>query len=142
MFKGVSDKMYQDEKIGLVKEIRGDKLLISLSCVTRCAGCGICTSGNTAGNIIETENSINASPGDKVIVRQHAWTSLYISLIIYGLPLLFFILGISAGFYLFGSSIAGFFSGITGLISSFPAVKFLSKRVSCGIRIIKLKEES
>jgi positive regulator of sigma E activity len=90
--------------------------------------------------VFETENTINASVGDKVIIEFEA-APLEVSFIIYGIPSLLVVAGIFAGYFIFRSELAGLAIGLCLFAVYFPFLRYVlrlnSKRYSPRIRVVK-----
>lgn len=99
---------------------------------TACGDCGACQVGKDNLNMILTaENSIEAELGDNVQIELNTENFLFASFILYGIPLLALILGISSGYYLFKNlryedgiaQLVAFASGIVLLAVSYLIIK-------------------
>lgn len=84
---------------------------------------------------LELENTVGANVGDKVLVKIEP-SNLKISVILYGIPSVMFIIGIFSGYFLFNSEIFGFLTGVLFLIFSILSIKSFAER--CKIKIAKI----
>ncbi len=81
-----------------VKEIQGDDAIVVLERTTACGDCGQCMVGKQNLHMeARVKNTLNAKAGDMVTVEMQLEGVLGASLIMYGIPLLFFILGCVVG---------------------------------------------
>lgn len=124
------------EEIATVIDAFGDKVKLSFLHQEFCKKCGACQVSEDGGMSIELENTVGAKTGDKVLVKIEP-SNLKVSVILYGLPSLLFIIGIFIGYFSFHSEIFAFFTGFCFLIISFFAVKLLLKK--CEPKIKKMQ---
>ncbi|MFH1541385.1 MAG: SoxR reducing system RseC family protein [Elusimicrobiota bacterium] len=110
------------EEVATVVSILNNKLTLSFSRQKICKKCGICQKSKDNQMYLEIENSIDAKVGNTVLLKIKP-SNLKISFIIYGLPILFFIVGIFIGIFLFRKDLYGFFTGVLFLIFSILLVK-------------------
>lgn len=75
-----------------------------------CGDCHACASFGDGNSVIEIENTLGAKPGDSVRIELHPGTVFKASLILYGLPLVFLLLGVYFGSRI--SDLAGALFGI------------------------------
>ena len=90
MSNSVSDK-------GIITEIVGNILHISLTTDDNCEDCGIkflCSPKSGEDKIIKLENSIDGKVGDAVEISEASNVLLTLSILQYGLPLIGFLAGI------------------------------------------------
>ena len=133
MSNQVSDK-------GIITEIDGNILHISIKTEDNCDGCGIkflCSPKAGEDKIIKLENSIDGKVGDAVEISEASNVLLKLSFLQYGLPLFGFLIGIVISTFLnitwrpvelfqFLFGIIGL--GIAGLIS-YLIVKWMAKKL-------------
>lgn len=92
---------------------------------TACGDCGACQVGKDNLNLVITvENNLKAEKNDLVIIELNTGSFLFASLILYGIPLLALILGITV-FY-FGLEYLGFQKGYIQLIPSIAGLLLMS----------------
>ncbi len=125
------------EETGIVKEIRGDKAIISVQKQSSCDSCnagGSCKAGES-GAELEAINQADAHVGDRVKIAFTAYTYLKGSMIFYGIPAV----ALVAGAILGKDHLSRFFpgidpdslSGIAGIalcVLSFFVVRIFMKR--------------
>jgi sigma-E factor negative regulatory protein RseC len=113
---------------GTVVAVRGDMAEVMLRRSRFCEGCGSCCVqvGNDA-MLAEAENRAGAKQGDRVIVDLPARASIRAAYILYGIPLIAFLLGIAAGAILSSALFEGGFNVALGLVFGFGflAVSFI-----------------
>lgn len=86
---------------GIVKEIKDNRVVVSMVRTDACAGCRACKMGHEQQEmIIEAINECDANIGDKVGVEISTDAFISATLIMYALPLLGFLVGIGAGYAL------------------------------------------
>lgn len=108
------------EEEGTVVAVRGDTAQITVRRSRLCEGCGSCCVVVDDDNMIaEAVNRVGAKQGDRVIVELPASTSIRAAYILYGIPLLAFLLGLGAGALLGSALFGGGFGVALGLIFGF-----------------------
>ena len=111
------------EEEGMVVATRGDIAQVTLRRSRLCEGCGSCCVVVDDDNMIaEAVNRVGARQGDRVIVELPVSTSIRAAYILYGIPLLAFLLGLGAGALLGSALFGGGFSVALGLIFGFAAL--------------------
>ena len=105
---------------GTVMAVRGDVAEVMLRRSRLCEGCGsCCVLVDDDTMLAEAENSAGARKGDRVIVDIPASVSIRAAYILYGIPLLAFLVGLGVG-ALLGSALFGSgFNVALGLIFGF-----------------------
>ncbi len=88
------------EELGKVIEVTGDKAKVSLKRNAVCARCGACFAASSNEMIAEAKNMVGAKVGEIVRISLEEEKILSASFIVYGFPLIFFVLGYLAGSYL------------------------------------------
>jgi sigma-E factor negative regulatory protein RseC len=113
-----STRKTQEE--GTVVEIRGDVAEVMLQRSRFCEGCGsCCVVVDDDSMLAEAINDIGAEQGDRVVVELPASTSIRAAYILYGVPLLAFLLGLGLGALLGSALFGGGFGVILGLVFGF-----------------------
>lgn len=105
---------------GTVMEVRGDMAKVLLPRKRLCDGCGsCCVMVDEETMLAEAENGAGAKRGDHVIVDIPKGVAIRAAYILYGIPLLAFLVGLGLG-SLLGSVVFGGGAGVVaGLISAF-----------------------
>ncbi len=126
------------EETGIVIKTEGETARVAVQKRGACEGCtakGACES-TSDGMEIEALNPVNAREGQTVKVLLQAETYLKGSMIVYGLPLVFFIAGAIAGknigdayFAEYNSDLFAAIAGFASLILSLIAVKIWSGKL-------------
>jgi len=140
------------EQIGFVSKVEGDFVQVDIkrasSCGDNCGSCG--SSCNIPGLRINVKNDLGAKLGDFVEVEMSTKSILNSAFIVYMIPLIMMILGISLGAYIFKTmgyknyEIFGMLAGVFSLVISFMLLKIIDKRVkenkSLTFEMVKIKE--
>jgi len=90
------------EDIGKVVKIEGDKVFLEVERTSACAQCGLQEAEDlaTGGKVVfEAFNMVKATIGDRVRVQVRTGAFTKASLYIYGIPVLFLVIGAIAGAY-------------------------------------------
>lgn len=88
-------------EVGVVKEVKGDDVVVSLVRHEACKHCNACSHGhNDKEMILEAGNACQAKVGDHVMVSLKVSPFLQASFIMYGIPLIALFVGIFAGYTL------------------------------------------
>ncbi len=124
------------EDIGKVVRVDGDKAYVEVERTSACAQCGLQEIEELAAGgkvVFETFNMIRARMGDKVKVRVQSVAYIKTSAFIYGIPILFLIIGALLGFYIDGkfgvsSDTMSALLGMAGLIVGIVILFLFRKR--------------
>jgi len=114
MLYGLSDKMHSSEEIAVVQSVSGGRLSLLFSGNEACARCGVCRQSDRPNPLLEMENTIGARPGDRVLVVL-GYSKLRISIFLFGLSCLAFLMGLTAGLVWLHSEGAGLVLGFVVL---------------------------
>lgn len=134
------------EKQGKVKNIKGKKATVLLSRFSACGECNECIVSGRDRVEIEADNPISASKEDIVRVSIEEINLFFVTIIVYLIPLLLFLLGVYTGYQIFPflfnilkyRSIFSVFSGILFLlIGSIVVLRKFNKKKKCNFRIIE-----
>jgi sigma-E factor negative regulatory protein RseC len=109
-------------ELGKVVDKKGNILKIELTPTSMCKTCGLCHSGSTSNFYLDAIDNCNAKVGDTVVIeieRKKYYKAIFL---IYGLPLILFIIGVIFG-YLFSPKIH-FDPQLLGLILGFLLMAF------------------
>lgn len=81
---------------GQIIEVKGKLAVVRMqkSRTGACSNCGLCKTGSGSGLYLEAENSVGAREGEVVIVEISGQDILAASCLIYGIPLVGFILAV------------------------------------------------
>ena len=123
------------EEMGRVVEIQGHKAKVQMKRHASCSQCGACGMGDSPMIEIEVENSIDAQPGQYVIIQMKNSSVLQAAFWVYGLPLVALLLGYAAGagaarrwgFLLEETS--GVIAGFAALALTFAAIRRVDRRL-------------
>lgn len=124
------------EDIGNVVRVDGDKAYVEMERTSACAQCGLQEIEELAAGgkvVFEAFNMIRASMGDKVKVQVQSVAYIKASAFIYGIPILFLIIGALLGFYIAGkfgvsSDTMSALLGMAGLIIGIVILFLFRKR--------------
>ena len=103
----------------------------------RASGCGgnckSCSSCEQQEHFVELENSVDAKVGDKVEVIASSGRVLKLTLLIYVVPLLFFLAGTIGGYLYFRDrsdyfELFSFLSGVVAFFASVLALRLIDRR--------------
>lgn len=95
-------------EVGIVKEIKGKDVIVSLVRHEACKHCQACTQGMQEKEmILEASNECGALVGDHVEVTLEVSPFLQASFIMYGIPLLALLIGIVGGY-----TVAGWYGAV------------------------------
>ncbi|WP_105614352.1 SoxR reducing system RseC family protein [Vallitalea okinawensis] len=90
-------------EIGLVKEIQGDEVIVSLNRQEACNKCRACIQGMQEQEmILKAQNLCHASVGDQVEVTLEESNFLKAVAIMYGIPFIALMIGLISGYYISG----------------------------------------
>ncbi len=88
------------KEIGKILEINDEMAKILITRHTACGDCGACQVGRENLNmILSAENTVKGKPGDRVEIELKTENFLFASFIMYGIPLLGLIIGLSGAYY-------------------------------------------
>lgn len=92
------------EDIGKVVRVEGDNAFVEVERTSACAQCGLQEVEELVGGkpVFMALNTAKATMGDTVKVRVQSVAYMKASVFIYGIPVLFLIIGAVLGFYLAG----------------------------------------
>ena len=114
------------EQSGIVVDVldNGDAL-VRFKRTSACGPCHACFRLGSDEADITIENKLQAKVGDEVEISIHGKTMMQSSMIAYGIPLIFLIVGVCLGSLI--SEIAALLIGISATLLSFLVLKFLDK---------------
>ncbi|WP_303864601.1 SoxR reducing system RseC family protein [Alkalibaculum bacchi] len=119
-------------EIGTVDSIVEKKAKVTIERSAMCGDCGACQVGKDKLTMETTVlNTVNAKVGDKVEVEMAFKNVLMASIIAYGIPLLFFIIGVMLSSLFIGeveNPIISFISGLVLMAVAFIIIKILDKK--------------
>ncbi len=119
------------EEVGVVKDIRDGKMVVEIERKSACSSCRMCAMSCEGEKIgLELENSIGAVNGDKVVLDLPGSSILFASVLVYAVPLAFFMMGMAAGNHIFGGDQAlVLVCGIMFMAVGFFIVKLVDKKL-------------
>ena len=91
--------MEKIQEYALVKEVNESTILVTLSRKSACDKCGICGFHEQKDLDITLPNTINAVPGDWVMLEIEQKTLLLGAVIVYGIPFICALVGLLFGFF-------------------------------------------
>ncbi len=105
---------------GLVVEVYGNTAKVLLPRSRLCDGCGsCCVFVDDKTMLVEAENGVGAEQGDRVIVDLPRGVAIRAAYVLYGIPLLAFLVGLGLGSLVGAAVFGGGASVVAGLISAF-----------------------
>ncbi|KGG81500.1 positive regulator of sigma(E),RseC/MucC [Caloranaerobacter azorensis H53214] len=125
------------DQIGFVSRIEGDRAEVIVRRVSSCGDkCTSCKGGCSVPGIKTTiKNTLGAKPGDYVEIRMNTSIVLKSAFLVYVLPLILMIFGISLSIYLFKNmgysnyENLGFIAGLLFLGFSFIILRLYDKKI-------------
>ena len=85
------------ERVGIVAEVKGDTAVVKmqrhLAC-EKCGRCGILSGGDRREHVVEVLNTIDAAAGQKVSLETDERQAIFISFMLYMVPLAALVAGI------------------------------------------------
>lgn len=112
-------------EVGKVIDIENGNAKVHVARHAACGDCGACQIGKDNLNMILTaENNVGAKIGDFVQIELLTENFLFASFILYGIPLIALIFGISIGYYIFKT--LGYPDGTSQLIAALSGMVLLS----------------
>ena len=124
------------EQLGVVKYIENNKIAVEFvresSCGTSCATCSAKCSESKL-EIIKLNNTIDAKVGDIIVLKTNFKNLISYILLIYGLPLIFMIIGFVVSYTVLPNSfekkeICTFLGGILMLFISYIIIKCIDNK--------------
>ncbi|MEG2546900.1 MAG: SoxR reducing system RseC family protein [Eubacterium sp.] len=122
------------KEIGTIQTLNGKKATVKIKRHAACGECGACQVGKEKMTM-ETlaRNDINAEIGDEVAVEMEFANVLKATSIMYGIPLIAFILGCGLGYFFavslgWDEVIVPFFSGIILTIIMYMVIRAFDKK--------------
>lgn len=119
------------DETGIVVEVKGETALVRVASSAHCAGCaaaGTCLSGAGGDRVVEADNRLGASEGEKVILSVPSRDLLTASFQVYIIPVLGVLAGAGAAQLavgrLAGPEAAAAAAGIGGVAGAVLAVVF------------------
>ncbi len=134
---------------GTVVEVSGSIARIEIEAKPHCSHCKICDVGREGERILETENTVGASPGDKVILEVPPGQIIKTSLVVYGVPLLGLVGGVALGYLVAGplgipgkKDLLGIILAAAGLAAALALVALYDRRLTArGTQRVKIVEK-
>lgn len=88
-------------EVGVVKELHGEQIVVSMKRQEACSKCRACTQGMQEQEmIIKAKNECSAKVGDHVEIMLEAKNFLQATALMYGIPLLALLVGLGLGYVL------------------------------------------
>ena len=86
---------------GVVSRVEGETAYVVFKRSSACGKCQACGMLKDMSEItVDVKNTLRAGPGDRVEIEFSSGNSLRSSLIAYGIPLLFLVIGVFLGYYI------------------------------------------
>ena len=85
---------------GVVYQLAGDQALIEMFPAAKCRGCAACQLLAPGRHGLTAANPIGAKVGDKVEVEITQEANRLVPLVVFGLPIIFFIVGLAVGSFI------------------------------------------
>lgn len=117
-------------EIGQVIGIENGYAKVQIKRTEACAKCGACDMGQSKSMEFLAKNFISAKVGDRVEIETQTANVLKASFIMYGVPLIFFLIGTLLGYYIANilgmflwNSLIGFITGVVLTLASYLFIK-------------------
>ncbi|MCX7846058.1 MAG: SoxR reducing system RseC family protein [Dictyoglomaceae bacterium] len=123
------------KEIGKVINKKGNIVTVELTPSPLCVSCSLCHRGNNKKFLLEAINQCSADVGDIVSIEIPRSSYYKATLLIYIIPLLFFLLGVFIGYFVISNSLnkdpqlLGLVLGILGISLSFIFIRLLDKKI-------------
>ena len=121
-------------KSGVVIKTEEGRASVMLLRASGCGGnCKSCASCEQQEHFVELENSVGAKVGDLVEVIANSGSVLRLTLLMYIVPLIFFLAGTIGGYLYFGErtdnyELFSFFSGVVAFFLSIVVLRLIDRR--------------
>ncbi|WP_303870577.1 SoxR reducing system RseC family protein [Acetobacterium wieringae] len=124
------------KEIGTIRSLRGNNAEVEIKRNSACGDCGACHISKDQSVMLTTaKNSIKAKIGETVEVEMQFANVFVAAFIMYGIPLVAFILGSSMTYYLIGSLklgwdqvLSSFFVGVCLTAISYLVIRHVDRR--------------
>jgi positive regulator of sigma E activity len=110
---------------GVVYQLDGDQALVEMFPEAKCTGCAACQLLAPGRHGLAAANLIGAKVGDKVEVEITQETNRLIPLVVFGLPIGFFVAGLAVGSIF--SETWGIILALAALLVSFGLVRWFDR---------------
>ncbi len=111
-------------EVGVIKEIKDNKAIITMERKSACAGCHACEVSHDKQEMTMTAiNECNGKIGDNVAVELVVDRLMFATIILYGIPLVTTVLGFFIGYYVFNSEVVSFIMGIVFMLITYFIIK-------------------
>ena len=122
------------QEYGTVEALQGSKARVVIKRHAACGDCGACQVGREKMTM-ETlaDNTIGASAGDEVLVSMKFVNVIAATSIMYGIPLVGFLLGCGLGYlaaiyFTLDQVLVPFFAGVLGIVIAYLGIRVADKR--------------
>lgn len=131
----------------LVEKLDGGKASVAVSrssaCGGNCGSCGTCVYGD--GTRIIAENTIDASPGSRVVIESSTGLVFRAAFLAYTIPVVFLVCGYAAGYLMGlpeGACVLCSFSALAVCIAGIVALQRRKKNITYRITGFSEKEQN
>lgn len=144
-----------DYEEGIVIKEEGEWVVIELPHQDSCHSCGakmLCRPNESGQRVLRMPNTLHAKVGDKVLIEQIGKNQFLLTLMQFGLPMLFFLLAVILGDYLLPENLAKIPKDILLIITGLGAIilsgvfiylwsKWQAKRGFSVFRLVKVLKD-
>lgn len=122
------------QEYGTVKTVIGSKAKVVIKRHAACGDCGACQVGQEKMTMETTaDNKIGAAEGDNVLVSMEFVNVIAATSIMYGIPLLAFLLGCGIGYLIatiwsLDLVLTPFFTGLIGILIAYFGIRIADKK--------------
>lgn len=118
------------DETGKVIKISGNDATVQFERKTACKNCGMCFASSNEKNVeLTLENKVGAELGDTVKVSSNSSGVVKSMLLVYGIPLLIFFVGLIIAQVAFQNEIVTFIVGFAALFIGFFILNKVDKRI-------------
>jgi sigma-E factor negative regulatory protein RseC len=120
------------EETGTVVEVKGQLAMVSTQAKRACHSCsarGVCHLGGDTTMMAEVDNPLGAKVGHVVVIRLKSRTILGAAVLLYGLPLMVFLVGIALGQMLTHHQLGSVAIGLACLAGAYAVVWRVDRRL-------------
>lgn len=124
------------KELGTVKELNGKNAVVEIKRNSACGDCGACHISKDQSIMLATaKNPINAKSGETVEVEMEFVNLFFAAFIMYGLPLIAFLIGTSFSYFLvdvlypnWDQVLTSFLTGIFLTVITFLVIRFFDQK--------------
>jgi sigma-E factor negative regulatory protein RseC len=117
-------------EVGIIVKVAGENVTVQFERKASCENCGMCFATDKERKVeLTLKNTVGAGIGDTVRVGSKSSYVLKSLLLVYGVPLVMFFIGLFAADILFHNDIVTFFTGLAFLAVGFVIMYIVDKKI-------------